>query len=136
MKKNLAQGGEHFKKNDERSTKFAGGNARLPKIFQTSNLEIHYGAGWRNFKKLPSRASEKTVQQIFQEAQKSARKSSEKLRQKAPPQVQNALPSGASFFILTIILIFGGVGIAALLAPILVPIVILCAIAGMSFNDD
>ena len=50
-KKILAQGGEHFKKNDGRSTKFAGGNARLPKIFQTSNLEIHYDAGWRNFKK-------------------------------------------------------------------------------------
>lgn len=45
-------------------------------------------------KKLPSRASEKTVQKIFQEA----RKSSEKLRQKAPPQIQSALPSGASFF--------------------------------------
>ena len=74
----------------------------------------------------------KTVQQIFQEA----KKSSEKLKQKAPLRVQNALPSGASFFILTIILIFGVAGIAALLAPILVPIVILCAIAGMSFNDD
>lgn len=90
-------------------------------------------------KKLPSRTPEKTVQEIFQKAQKAARKSvkaTEKLRQKAPPQIQSALPEGASFSILTLILIIGGVLMISALAPIFVPIVILCSIAGMIFDSD
>ena len=90
-------------------------------------------------KKLPSRKSGGSVQEIFQKAQEAARKSvkaTEKLRQKAPPQIQSALPEGASFSILTIILTIGGVLIISALAPIFAPIVILFGIASMIFSDD
>ena len=58
---------------------------------------------WRRIKNLPKSA--KTVQQIFQDAQKS----SEKLRQKSPPQIQSAISDGASFSILKLILVAAGI---------------------------